>query len=464
MTTITHSAKAALSAGYRIAGSCPGCGADVELDDDYLVTSCMHCGSALRILMPEGPPVYYVPSNASHTEARFRLDRYLRENDQTLTSSSVRFSTRWIPYWEIDGFTLKVRNKLTIEIESEPTIHNQESDPIEVRRRELTLQPFSISLLSSEESSGAPASLGFRIGQLSLRPLESDNDSVISRCQRVDCTESEAISRAHSSARSISNIADAPFGHNETFLFHPRLSLIYFPLIEATLGDQGDRESVAYIDGVTLHIHGVGEREKRPDVALSAPHSGGEIKIEAHRCRNCGEDFPHTKTYAHICQNCGWHYISAAISANGRILVVGSPEGKAMIPFWKLSAESGGAGKSPMYIPAFGGQRFEQVYRVSRRATHVIPKFSGETDATTGLKTYPATVGPDTAAAIAEAVIYRAKHENTMGEYENLPVPEDFTPVRADLVYIPFGISDYFYVDAIAGDLSIERALLDSAR
>ncbi|MEK7774401.1 MAG: hypothetical protein AAB305_00765, partial [Candidatus Zixiibacteriota bacterium] len=194
----------------------------------------------------------------------------------------------------------------------------------------------------------------------------------------------------------------------------------------------------------------------------SIQRPGGEIRIEAHRCRNCGEDFPHTKTYAHICQNCGWHYISAAISTKGRILVVGSPDGKAMIPFWKLSAESGGIGKPPMYIPAFGGQRFEQVYRVSRRATHVIPKFSGESDATSGLKTYPATVGPDTAAAIAEAVIYRAKHENTMGEYENLPVPEDFTPVRADLVYIPFIISDYFYVDAITGDLSIERVLLDS--
>jgi DNA-directed RNA polymerase subunit RPC12/RpoP len=464
MTTISRSSQATSSTGYRIAGSCPGCGADVELDDDYLVASCTHCGSALRIIMPDGPPIYYVPCNASHTEARFRLDRHLRESQQPLSSAATRYSTRWYPYWKIDGFTLKSRNRLTIEFEGESAIDHQENEPIEIRQRELTLQPFSISLLACQSADGAPATLGMRVGQLPLRPLEYDNDSVISRCGSVDCTASEAISRAHKSARAISHIADAPFGNNETLLFHPRLSLIYFPIIEARVGERAARETIASIDGVALHVHSIAEREKKIDSTPSTPHPEGEIRIESHRCRNCGDDFPPTKTFAHICQNCGWHYLGANISSHGRIIVVGSPDGKAMIPFWRLSTDSSGSDKVPLYVPAFGGQRFEQVYRVSRRASYVIPRFTGETDATIGLKTYPATVGPETAAAVAEAIIYRAKHENTLGEFENLPVPEDFAPTRADLTYVPFVLSDYFYVDAITGDLSIERALLDSAR
>jgi hypothetical protein len=131
------------------------------------------------------------------------------------------------------------------------------------------------------------------------------------------------------------------------------------------------------------------------------------------------------------------------------------------LPFWKLTGNTTKGNSAQHFVPAFGQTRFEQIYRICRRASHLLPNMSAWSELQGSDAVIPASLSPDTAAAIAEATIYRARHENDMGEFEAMPVPEEFTANKVDIVYVPCRANDYFYVDTVSGDLSVERALVE---
>ena len=51
--------------GYSIGVTCPGCGGKLKLDQDFFVLPCKHCGSVLRVQMPEVPPAFMVKGELS---------------------------------------------------------------------------------------------------------------------------------------------------------------------------------------------------------------------------------------------------------------------------------------------------------------------------------------------------------------------------------------------------------------
>ncbi len=72
MTHLTQTSKN--QSGFYIGVGCPGCGGELALESEFFVISCDHCGSVLRVTLPEIPPAYMVAAKVSKREARFGID------------------------------------------------------------------------------------------------------------------------------------------------------------------------------------------------------------------------------------------------------------------------------------------------------------------------------------------------------------------------------------------------------
>ena len=98
--------------GFYIAASCPACGAELELESDFLTTSCSSCGSVLRILTPTLPPAYVVKAKiVIDKDVRFHIDRHLKGNAEPLTDSLDDVRKFYFPYWKIDAILLRLRHR-----------------------------------------------------------------------------------------------------------------------------------------------------------------------------------------------------------------------------------------------------------------------------------------------------------------------------------------------------------------
>ncbi|MEE8577598.1 MAG: hypothetical protein V3T31_10120, partial [candidate division Zixibacteria bacterium] len=52
--------KTTNKSGFYIEVTCPGCGGTLDLDTDFFVLECTHCGSVHRVVMPEAPAAYMI--------------------------------------------------------------------------------------------------------------------------------------------------------------------------------------------------------------------------------------------------------------------------------------------------------------------------------------------------------------------------------------------------------------------
>ncbi|MFQ5584640.1 MAG: hypothetical protein ACE5GL_09420, partial [Calditrichia bacterium] len=93
MTAKTRNRKS----GFFIGVTCPDCGGELELEENFFVTRCCHCDSVHRIVMPDIPMVYLIPAKISKREARFSIDRYLKKKSLPLTSSNFQLKRLYYP-------------------------------------------------------------------------------------------------------------------------------------------------------------------------------------------------------------------------------------------------------------------------------------------------------------------------------------------------------------------------------
>ena len=143
MAQLTQTSKN--QSGFYIGVSCPGCGGELKLEDEFFVLACGHCGSVLRVTMPEIPPAYLVSARVTEREARFAIDRYLKENGLPLTDSSLQFKRIYYPYWKVDAVLLKVRNR--IETREHGCDENGQSDYVtEKEKTDISLTPYSTTM------------------------------------------------------------------------------------------------------------------------------------------------------------------------------------------------------------------------------------------------------------------------------------------------------------------------------
>ncbi len=461
--------------GFHIEVGCPGCGGALELEDDFFVLVCDHCGSVLRITMPAVPPAYVVRSGIDERELRFKIDRHLKENNLPLTNSQLHVKRIYYPYWKIDAIVLKVRNRIeTREIVSESG--EAPDQRIETRKTDITLSPYTLTVAAGDEVDGVPATLGIRSQYLKMRPYSVDNIQDEFHAMPVITAWQKAFEAADSSARSTSLIEQAAFGSNSTELFMPRASIVYLPiLLTETYGSGGVTRYV--VDGVTGRVLNNEQRQERDVERLDdpVPIEFGQLGVDFHRCGNCGMDLPPVQSYVYVCDNCHQAtYLENNAQVTQQILVADDPQAEkdGLYPFWVMSLAGedqaavrrlfGGIFDSDsLVIPAFRMSNFETVYRLTRRLSSAYPKLSMAELMEFDRRAIPATLGPTEAQVLAGVMIAREKAARR-SQFDGGAEP--VIPNQIQLMYLPFHPESYFMVDSVLQTVTFEKNQVPSLK
>jgi hypothetical protein len=441
--------------GFTIEVGCPGCGGDLELQENFFVLNCRHCGTPLRVRQPDSPPVYLIKSKLKPHEIRFHADRYLRSNYLPLTESGAAVKSLYYPYWDIDALILKQRNKKIERFVSCDEYDNSEDRSFEQEKTEISLAPYAVSLSAGQELYGIPATLGLRTGYLKAIPFAPEKvddgfDTLPILVSWPDITEN-----VRKKIRAVGNIQMADFGSNRTELLSITGSLVYFPFyILETYGHEGFCRLV--LDGVTGRACGHQTELDTPEVLADVKPAAFEftaLKVELHRCQNCGEDLPITQSFIYVCKNCS---VATSLAFSGdsniELLKVVSDErtDTQLFPFWIL-----GSNQREVVVPAFRIANFEALFRLSKRMTTAITKLDLESVDTPDERFQPVAIDLPEASALARAVMFR---ECAATKNWNNCIADNTVYSGIKLAYAPFRPEHYFYVDTILGAVTFEKS------
>lgn len=459
--------------GFFIGVTCPGCGDRLEIESDFFVLTCDSCGSVLRIKMPEIPPAYIIENSKSRREARSFADRYLKKASLPLTESGVEIKMIFQPYWKVDAILLKVRNRV-----EERHIYVRESGGEQDITSENKITDVNLSAYSMTHSAGAeddeiPHSIGLRASYLRMEPYSQDNIPDDFECQPVVRPWEKVIDHLERGTARLNEINPAAFGKNKTKLFHPIASIVYFPyyIIES---EATNRLRRLIVDGVSGSVVSFVD-DCQPRESMTAEHSiqveFGHLGVDFHRCPNCGFDLPGKQSYAYICDNCH-EFVTLEnnqLLNDGIKAVVGrGDQDDKLFPFWSMKLPEhdigivkmmfGGIHDSDrLIIPAFRAANFESMFRLSQRMSTAAPKMDSIPVDSFDKSYESVTMSLSEALVMAEVIIYRAKVGKTSGENS---APEKFSPIEISLIYAPFHLESYFYVDSVLGAVTFEKNLV----
>lgn len=490
--------------GFFIKVGCPGCGGELQIDADFFVTKCSHCGSPLRLELPETPPAYLIPFKIDKREARFKIDRKLKAVHLPLTGQPLEFKKIYYPYWKIDAMLLRCRNrkeKVTVAIDD-----SSGEEVIDYKKnRNVNLTPYQKTVAGADFFEGVPDSIGIRGQSLNVVPFASSKIEDDALALDIRRAPDEVIKTVELSLSKLNMIELADFGQNITRIFNPTSSLIYFPfcIVEDYAG-AGFRRYV--LDGLTGRILFSKDSENEHENFLREESSGssfesflttpifetdsqlyetdipdsgirsdteienaepyvhfGEVKVLFHRCRECGEDLPPEPSCIYICSNClemtcldkqlqTIPEISAAETAS---------QLAAFYPFWQFKNNSGKIFGSineleNILIPAFKISNFEALYRLSRRTSTASGNFDFNPIEVLDERFRAVDVLPSAAVALANVVFYRYVLEKTS------KIPKEHLAIdlnSARLCYIPFELENYFFVDSTLKSITFEKSL-----
>lgn len=472
--------------GFAIAVTCPGCGGELTLQEDYFSLTCGHCGSVLRIIMPDTPPVFIINNRKADHEIRFAIDRFFKENELPLARSGYRIQRLYVPYWKIEAIRVKVNRAVPPMIDDDPrggvddesgllglasaSAAGYSSVASSGSTRQVTVAPFTVTQSAAGEREGIPFSIGLRAEYVTMKPFSSDEWDEQARF--LPATVSWADVQAglsRSAAKRELLESGGSEGVERWQLFHPAGSLIYFPYLAATVESGAVRRRLL-LDGLTGRVvHSVdGPDANRPfPVAETAIPAGGRLTVAFHRCPDCGVDLPVTRSVVYRCHNCG---VVISLETNrifaGTVDLAGGTEnpGDHLLPFWVLTVApeavramaaypTGGLAGDRIVVPAFAMGNFEAMRRLCRRMTAVFPSLAVGPAANEGRRPAPATVPLAEAIGLAEIVIHTARMAASTSV---APEPTDVKPEAAGLVYVPFHRDNYFMIDSALNAVTFE--------
>jgi DNA-directed RNA polymerase subunit RPC12/RpoP len=446
-------------APFTIGVSCPGCGSEVDLEQGFFVTTCKHCGSVLRVLAPDVPPAFCAVPKIDPSRARVAVDRYLKAQGLPLTSSQHAVKSILYPYWKIDALAVKVRHVTEDVPVSGETDAGDQPQPGQQSRRTVSLAPYTLTVSAGVIDDLVPASIGLRAGYLKLRPYDANLCPQGYEALRIVREWGDALARAESSTRAITNSIGDSSNDNRTDLLCARASIIYFPYL--IIESYGPTVRRAVVDAVSGRVAGCDERSM-DEIVSATPESEsqtsfGQLGIEFHRCATCGQNLPSEPSYLYACRNCG--RLTRLGPAKGiEIENVEPLPDDLLVPFWRITSATGAA--SAM-IPAFRIANAEAGYRLAHRMTGAAPRLRTiATGPSASSQIAPVNVDASEARVLADVVSFRHALERN----ENAKFVESGPPQATSLVFVPFHPDEYFWVDSVLGAVTFERALLRCAR
>ena len=457
--------------GFYIEVTCPGCGSVLDLDSDFFVLRCDHCSSVHRVIMPDVPTAYLIPSRIGATEARYGIDRYLKQQDLPLSSSGMHLKQFYYPYWKIDAILFRLRNKVFEKVICQESEYHEEV-VVNQDRTEITLSPYTTTRAAGIPFEGVPVSMGMRAEYIKMVPFADENVEDDFDALPVFSSWEDIRKDLMVNVGVIADMDPTDLGSNVTELFHPKASLVYFPfLVMESYSREGfNRYVVDGVSGRVLdHVTDV-DTESRFEIPEAASMEFGALSVEHHRCSNCGLDLPAEQSYVYICQNC---QVLTVIGHDSSIvseihLATGSDNKQdKMFPFWSLKIPDkdaarlqrmfGGIHRSDrLVIPAFRTQNFDAMFRLAKRMSTAIPQLQMETVENLDNRFLPVSVSPDEAALMTDVIIFRAGFDRDTATSSS---PSAFIPEDIRLVFVPFHPEHYFYVDSIMNIITFEKSL-----
>src|SRR3990172_9311849 len=214
--------------GFYIGVGCPGCGGALEIDADLFVTSCTHCGSPLRLVLPDSPPAYILPNQLSLQEARTKIDRRLKSQGLPLTGSSLHFKQIYYPYWKVEAMLLRCRNrqeKISVQIDD-----STGEEIVDYKKNsQVSLSPYHHTVGAAVQLDGVPDSIGIRGQSLKMAPFKASEVDEGFDILEVCRSPQEVLKTVELSVSRMNTIDLAEFGENFTKIYNPETSLIFFP-------------------------------------------------------------------------------------------------------------------------------------------------------------------------------------------------------------------------------------------
>jgi DNA-directed RNA polymerase subunit RPC12/RpoP len=478
--------------GFFIGVTCPGCGADLELQSDFFVLECAHCGSVLRIIMPEAPPAYVVVGAKDSREIRFHLDRYLKTGGLPLTGPGYSIRRIFYPYWKTDAILLKVKEKhqvsppastsmLTSNVSYgdlfdlgnmvSDTISQSSGEAIIEHSVEASLTPYMVTTAAGPTIDGLPSDLGLRAEYVGMRPFKSDAVSPDDEFHPVTVRWKDTLARI-SKSMSLNRMSYS--GSERTLqkqIFRPRCSVIYFPFFICETGSgSGARRYV--IDGLSGRVLSSADDDSDEDSASSDSTPAtefGELTVTFHRCPTCGVDLPPTRSCVYICHNCqSVVALDQGEAPRGGIRLAQGENvgGDTMFPFWLLTlsdyevgriAKSSALAGAPdvLVVPAFRMSNFGEMRKLCQRITCAMPNIPTMPAESYSRNFLPVEIGISEAVTLADVCLYC---EDVTKRSELSPDEVALSPRDVGLVFVPFRPQSYFYVDSIINAVTFAKS------
>lgn len=473
--------------GFAIAVTCPGCGGELTLQRNFFSLTCDHCGSVLRIIMPDTPPVFIIKNRKTDHEVRFAIDRSLKENGLPLARSGYSVDRLYVPYWKVEAIRVKVDRALpSVAGDDAVTAAGEESGYLGLSMafasahapsndpgspRQVTVSPYAVTQSAVGESDTLPFSIGLRTEYVTMTPFSSEAWDEQARFLPATTPWSEVCVGLSRTAAKKALLETGGCGRTEKWeLFHPVGSLIYFPYLEAVVDCGGERKYFL-LDGLTGRVIHTGEASGKTEDHFStdtAPPAGGRLTVVFHRCPSCGVDLPATRSAVYRCHNCD-RIVSLESNRifGGAVDTVAAADraSDCLLPFWVFTAPpeavralvslpAGVPVGDRLVVPAFTIDNFETMRRLCRRMTTALPRLQAGSSDEIRRRPGPVTVSLSEAMTLAEIVLYAALVSVRPGVDRKAI---SLHPEAAGLLYAPFHRDNYFLIDSALNAITFEE-------
>ncbi len=456
--------------GFRIGVSCPGCGGELELEDNFFAVECHHCGSALRLIMPDAPPTFVAEVQVTKQKARYAIDRYLKDAGKPLTHSEYQLKRMYYPYWKVDAILFRLRKGVEKKvISSEYSDDNEKT--YETEKIDISLSPYTTTLTAGMNYDGLPDTLGLRCEYLKLFPLSDEKIEDNFDLLPIIKPWEEIRKSLYQHLGAISSFDTNLFGVNKTDIYGPKAMLLYFPFFLFDFYDT-DGFNRFVIDGVTGRVlnHITSLELSSSETHETEKISLGEISIVSHRCRNCGEDLPPEESLVYICKNC--QVITdlepgVEIDTIQQVVHQVSPN-NILVPFWAFTMKGvdesvlksifGGIYRSDkVVIPAFRVQNYNAIFKLSKRMSAAFPQFSFENIITMDKQYASVDLPLNEAQVLTDVFVTTDQYKKNISHKKT---DNHFQFDAITLFYAPFHLESYFYVDSVLQAVTFEKNLI----
>jgi hypothetical protein len=380
----------------------------------------------------------------------------------------------YYPYWKVEAIMLKVRNHIAKRTNVYITAEGTNESTVETPQTDISLSPYQTTIPAGGQYDGIPATIGLRAQYLRLVPYARENTQ--------DDFDSAPIVRGWNEVKedlirrtgAIGSVSTADFGRNQTEIFRPMAALVYFPYLIAETYHGGDFRRFV-VDGVSGRV--VNQAEEWPTRETEEPAElpsieFGQLQVDFHRCSVCGVDLPATQSYVYVCSNCEEINFLGDIAGSVASIESISDETECddpRFPFWafaipprlqtRLKRLFGGIHESDqLVIPAFRTTAFDGLYRLTRRISAALPSLATEAVSGFSHQFRPASLHPEEARLLAEVIVRRAE----LNDKPDMSAKGlNFHDATCRLIYLPFHLESYFYVDSLLNSVTFEKKLID---